>query len=59
VDEVGMIAEAYGDGYWAALDGCPREENPYAAGTANSPEARQSWDEGWEDAQAVFYVSER
>jgi ribosome modulation factor len=54
-----MIVEAYGDGYLAALDGHRREENPYAGDSATSQEARRSWDDGWEDAQAVFYVSER
>jgi ribosome modulation factor len=52
-----MVAEAYTNGYFSALDGLTREENPYADEVET--EHRQSWDDGWEDAQDLFYVSER
>jgi ribosome modulation factor len=52
-----MVAQAYQDGYFSALDGITREENPYAGEV--DAEHHQSWDDGWDDAQDVFYVSER
>ena len=56
-EEERMVAQAYQDGYFSALDGVTREENPYAGEVA--AEHHQSWDDGWDDAQDVFYVSER
>jgi hypothetical protein len=52
-----VIAQVYYEGYWEALEGQPREANPYEG----TPEAERwrSWDDGWEDAQAEFAVSER
>jgi ribosome modulation factor len=49
-----MVAEAYYEGYWMALDGHDRESNPYSEAIR-----RHSWDEGWEDAQEEWRVSDR
>ena len=52
-----MSATAYYDGYWTALDGTPRDANPYRS--EEEPEFWHSWDEGWEDAQETTRVSDR
>jgi ribosome modulation factor len=50
-----MIAEAYYEGYWVALEGGEREANPYE----QDPHRQRSWDDGWEDAQCEGLVSDR
>jgi ribosome modulation factor len=49
-----MVAEAYYEGYWMALDGCDREANPYAETIR-----WHSWDDGWDDAQQERRISDR
>lgn len=52
-----MIATVYYDGYYAALDGTAREDNPFDRVTeANS---WRNWDTGWLDAQDEGRVSNR
>jgi ribosome modulation factor len=50
-----MIADAYYQGYWEALEGSAREANPYESDV----QRRRSWDDGWEDAQSEGWISER
>jgi ribosome modulation factor len=50
-----MIAEAYYNGYWEALEGHERDANPYRSDVIRW----RSWDEGWEDAQSEQWVSDR
>jgi ribosome modulation factor len=50
-----MIAEAYYEGYWEALEGHEREANPYRHDVIRW----RSWDDGWEDAQDENWVSDR
>jgi ribosome modulation factor len=49
-----VIAEAYFDGYWMALEGGARDANPHEEAFR-----RQSWDQGWQDAQDEGRISER
>jgi hypothetical protein len=50
-----MIAEAYYEGYWEALEGHERGANPYR----NDITRWRSWDDGWEDAQDESRISDR
>jgi ribosome modulation factor len=49
-----MVAEAYFEGYWMALEGGGREVNPHADAIR-----RRNWDQGWQDAQDEGRVSDR
>ncbi len=50
-----MIASAYLDGYWAAMDGMTYASNPFECETVGW----RSWAEGWEDASTLTRVSDR